>query len=346
MPAKWLDEASEAKREKCGVPENLEFKTKNQLALGMIRKMAASGKLQHEWVGCDCAFGHDSAFRNGLPEGLKYFVDVNFNLQIFINRPKMVVPKYKGRGRKPRAVPDTKPVTVKEAINMDSTPWSGAVLGIGAKGPLMTQDKCMRVLESREGLPGKDVWLYARVMEDGSLKYCLCNAPMDATIESIRSLAMMRWSIEQTFKECKMHLGMDHYELRSWTGWRRHMLLVMICHFFGTKLRLRFGHKMSTPMSVPYADGPVDLEAYLDAADSMRNGCEITQPHISAFPLKEQYILSFASISKLLGKVFPPMGEVYTLLDACLKQNAATFESDSKAKVAAALIARDCSRGE
>jgi hypothetical protein len=202
------------------------------------------------------------------------------------------------------------------------------------------------VVESRDGLPGKEVWLYVREVDDGNLKYCLCNAPMDAPIEAVRAPAMMRWSIEQTFKECKQHLGMDHYELRSWTGWRRHMLLVLICHFFITKLRLRFGYKMSSPMNVPYVKGPVDLGRYLAAAENLRKGSEIAEPNIIAFPSEEQYLLTFANVSKLMGKVFPPMGEVFTLMDSCLKQNAATFQSDSKAKVEAALAAHGCHQGD
>ena len=103
------------------------------------------------------------------------------------------------------------------------------------------------------------------------------------------------------------------------------MLLVLICHLFVTKPRLRFGHTMRSPMSVPFVNSPVDLDACLDAAESLGKGVEIDAPNISAFPAEEQHILTFANISKLQGKAFPPMGEVFTLMDACLKENAASF---------------------
>lgn len=170
MPDKWFQEAFAKKRGKCGVPEDLMFKTKSQLALDMIHKAVASGKFRHERVGCDCAFGHDGDFLQGWPKEVKCFADVPFNTQVLRERPKMIVPEYKGRGRKPHPAPDAKPVTVKEAVDMDDAPWSGVVLGIGARGPLITRDKRLKVVESRDGKPGKDVWLCARMMDDGEAK--------------------------------------------------------------------------------------------------------------------------------------------------------------------------------
>jgi SRSO17 transposase len=345
MPEKWLEEAAKDKREKCGVPERLEFKTKNEIALAMIRDMVASGRLQCDWLGGDSFFGRDKVFRDGLPEGLKFFVDVPCNTQVFLNRPTMIEPEHKGRGRKPNPTPDIKHVSVKEAIEMSDTPWSSVVLGIGTRGPFITRDKALKVVESRDGQPGQDLWLYARELDEGVVKYNLCNAPMDSTIETIRTPSMMRWSIEQTFKECKQHLGMDHYELRSWTGWRRHMLLVLICHLFVTKMRLGFGHEMKTPMSVPYVKTPVDLDEYLDVAEEMRKGSIIKDSKICSMPSEKQYILTFANISKLLDKAFPPLGEAFEIMDVCLKNNADSFQSNSNTKVSAALAARGQRKG-
>ena len=107
------------------------------------------------------------------------------------------------------------PLSVSEAIEGSDEPWERVVLGVGAKGPVIAEDKCIRVVEVRDELPGKDVWLYARKLEGGTIKYALCNAPADASKTEIRKPALMRWSIEQCFKECKDYLGMAHYESRS-----------------------------------------------------------------------------------------------------------------------------------
>ena len=67
------------------------------------------------------------------------------------------------------------------------------------------------MVEIRNVRPGKDIWLYIRMLADGSLKYALYNESADTTAEDLRKPALMRWSIEQSFHECKEYLGMDHY---------------------------------------------------------------------------------------------------------------------------------------
>jgi len=100
----------------------------------------------------------------------------------------------------------------------------------------------LRVYESRNGLPGREIWLCIRELSDGSLKYSISNAPADIRIEVLRKQALRRWPIEQCFEECKRDLGMDHYEGRSWIGWHRHLLLVFIGHLFLLTIRKTFLH--------------------------------------------------------------------------------------------------------
>jgi SRSO17 transposase len=266
MPRKWLEEPEyEDRRKECGVPEDLEFKTKNQLLLELIRKVSASESFQGRYVGVDSAFGMDHAFLDSLPEGLVYFADVPANLLVFPARPDMVAAEWSGRGGKPAERPSLPPKTVKEVIEEPGTPWEDAGPGMGAKGPILTKDKCVKVVEARDGKPGKDVWLCAGKLEDDSIKYALCNESMDASLEMIRKPALTRWSVEQCFKECKDHLGIDHYATRSWTAWRRHMLFTLICQFFITKLRHRFALKDSLPGPVPNILVPVTAQEYREA---------------------------------------------------------------------------------
>jgi hypothetical protein len=64
-------------------------------------------------------------------------------------------------------------------------------LGIGAKGTIVTKDKLIMVVESRDGEPGKDVWLCIRRLEDGSFKLAFCNESMEASFEEVRKLALL-----------------------------------------------------------------------------------------------------------------------------------------------------------
>jgi hypothetical protein len=128
-------------------------------------------------------------------------------------------------------------------------PWKRVILAEGSKGPIIAREKCIRVFDNYskngkgKGKPGEELFLYIRKYSDGKLKYALSNAPADTPITELRRVATMRWPIEQCFEECKDKLGMDQYEMRSWTGWHRHMLSVFIAHLFLLEIRLRFKEK-------------------------------------------------------------------------------------------------------
>jgi SRSO17 transposase len=335
MPKGWLEaEGADKRREKCRVPAGLEFKTKNQLATEMIAKAIQNG-FAGRYVGVDSAFGRDHSFLDALAPGLTYFADVPCDHMVFPSRPEVAVPEYSGKGRKPtQARPSFAPSTVAAIAGDDAVPWADAVLGIGAKGPVIAKDKCLRVVESRDGMPGKDVWLYVRRLEDGSVKYALCTESMDAGVEAVRKPALMRWAIERCFKECKDHLGMDHYELRSWHGWRRHILLVLIAHLFVIKLRRRYGAMVDEPGPAPHVDVPVPLDDYIDAARKLQNGEEIEHKDIHPYPVTMQYPLTMGLVMKLICSMFPKVGQIFKEIDFEMKKNAAAFCSHTKSKLA------------
>ena len=113
----------------------------------------------------------------------------------------------------------------------------------GSKGPVTTQVKYCRIIELQDGRDGDELWLYIRKYEDGTIKYSFTNAPEDIEIEELHHAATLRWPIEQSFQECKSFLGMSHYETRSYVGWQRHMLLVMVAHLFVVEVRFKFKKK-------------------------------------------------------------------------------------------------------
>ena len=326
MPKSWFDEDHADLRAACGVPEGLEYKTKNQIAMDMIREFTSMDGFQGKYVGFDSAFGRDHALLDSIPEGLIYFADVSFDTKVFASRPEVAVPEYCGRGRRPtRPVPSFPPITVKELVESCGSPRSAVVFGPSAEGLAMGEEICLRVVESREGLPGKDVWLYVRFLADGKIKYSLCNAPMDASIDEIRTPATMRWSIEQCFWECKKYLGMDQYELRSWHGWRRHMLLVFICHLFVTKLRLRFSVTVDEPGPGPCVKGPVTQAEYAEAVVNMHEGREITHPNMCLLPDRPQCLLTFHNVVTLISPFIIKIGRAIDKVDKNIKNYYDTY---------------------
>ena len=334
MPEQWFDESHAGKRKKGRVPHKLGFRTKNDIMLGMIRKAYESGKFPAKYVGVDSSFGSDSNFLDALPDGLIYFADVRRDQNVFAYMPRVYVPKYLGAGRRPtkkRTI--LGPPTVKSLIDNPDIPWTQAVLGIGAKGPIFVEDKLLRVVEVRNNLPGKEVWLYARKLEDGAIKYSLCNANANATIDDIRKLANMRWSIEQCFHECKKYLGMDHYESRTWLAWRRHILLTLIAHLFIIKLRIVYSRRPNERGVVPYVNAPVNLDDYIEAYVQFISDMQITHPSIFEMAVLPQQFMTIGLIKKLVSASFPKIGAILEEVNYLLYTAKASFNSHSKAAI-------------
>lgn len=248
MPEEWFDKSHAELRKKCGVPAELEFNTRTRIASDLINKAISSGIFPAKWIGADSAFGTDNEFLDSIPDGYYYFADVRSFTSIWLNMPEVSIPEQRGTGRKFfRLRASEKPIPVSSIADDVSIPWQRVILAEGAKGPIVAEVKCIRVIDSRDitnsrhyPLPNKEVWLYIRRFSDGRIKYSLCNAPADTPMETLNKVATMRWPIEQCFEECKSYLGMDHCEARSWTSWYRHMLFVFIAHLFLQEIRIRF----------------------------------------------------------------------------------------------------------
>jgi SRSO17 transposase len=244
MPKKWFEPDYDVRREKCGVPKDLEFKTKPQCASEMLRKIAASGFFPASWVGVDAAYGSDQSFLDSLPEGMLYFADIHKNAAFFTSMPEVAPPPYKGKGKVPTIPKPSFPPVSAESLAADPTlKWEKTCLGEGAKGPIYSETACLRVIVSRDGLPGEEVWLYLRRLSDGSLKFSKSNAPADTQKAVLDAQATRRWPIEQSFEECKSQLGMGQCESRSWNSWHRHMILVFVAYLFILELRFKFAKK-------------------------------------------------------------------------------------------------------
>jgi hypothetical protein len=211
----------------------------------MLNNLVQTGTFQAAWVGVDAGFGNDPGFLDSIPENLKYFAGVHSDQRVFVGDPGVYMPEYSGKGRRDlKAKTAQAPATVKDIADSATWPWRTVCLGKGAKGPIIAREKCLRVTEVRDKLPGEEIWLYIREHQDGKVKYSLCNAPSDTTLDKLRELALRRWPIEQCFEEGKDELGLDHYEGRSWNGWHRHIAIVFVAHLFLSILRRKFTVQM------------------------------------------------------------------------------------------------------
>lgn len=247
LPEIWLSEEYAERHEKCGIPEDITFKTKIEIALEEIKEMTGSGLFPGKWIGCDATFGSDIKFRDEIDGlGKYYLARIKTNQLVWLEKPKVIKQTYKGRGRYPKEgklIPEQPPIKVKDIAKDEKLEWQQAVLAEGSKGPIIAQVARVRVYENRDDLPGKELWLFLRKEKDGKIRYYFSNAPESISMDDLIQACMWRWPIEQCFEDGKKYLGMDHYEHRSWLAWHRHMIFVMLALLFLLMIRIKYKKK-------------------------------------------------------------------------------------------------------
>jgi SRSO17 transposase len=220
LPQLWFGPEYEQRRIACHVPPEVQFATKIQIALELLRRQKERGIFHAQWISCDCFFGVDSGFRDEVAAmGKTYLAAIKPKSRVWVGKRFL---------------------TVTDVASERSILWRKVILAEGAKGPIVADVARIRVRDNRDDRPGIKQWLILRRLDDGRLKYYLSNASAHVAERTLWEVLVRRWPIEQCFEDGKKHLGMDHYENRSWKGWHRHMLYVSLAMLFLLRLRLRF----------------------------------------------------------------------------------------------------------
>lgn len=245
MPQCWFSDEYKDRRKANLVPKDLIFKTKPKIAGELINDLVNTHLFQAKWVGCDATFGSDLDFLKSLPKELSYFASIRSDTKVFLQKTKVGLPPYKGRGPRPKKMKvlpgQPHAQTLAEVAKSDRCTWTPMVLAEGAKGPVVAEVTRLRVYRSHDGIPqGRSLWLFMRRMADGQIKYAFSNAPHDIPLEEMGKASTMRWPIEQCFQDGKSQLGMDQYEHRSWPAWHRHMTYVFLAMHFLLGLRIEY----------------------------------------------------------------------------------------------------------
>ena len=253
LPVEWVQSADYAeRRDRCGVPEPLCFKTKLELGWEMIEAVEQAATLPYRWVVADEAFGRDTVLLDRLAglAGKSYLVEVPHDTRVWLQRPATVEPVYSGRGRKPTKrrlaehAPEAQTVSAIAAARPASA-WRLYTVKEGSQGPMVVEVIARRVYAVRDGLPSeKPVWLVLRRnLITGELKTFLSNAPAKTPLAKLVELSAQRWPIESCFRDSKQYLGMGDYEVRSWRGWHHHMTLCILAHHFLVRLQRQLKKK-------------------------------------------------------------------------------------------------------
>jgi SRSO17 transposase len=251
VPQDWFGEQMAALRQEVGLPKELTFLTKPQIAVELLQAITKRGFLLGRWVAADALYGNSVAFRDAVVALDKwYFTEVSSDQLIWRRTPALIVPLWSGKGRKPSRqrlkTPSNASYRVDELLwRLPKTAWTRTTIKEGSKGPIVCDVAFVRVNEARDGLPGPRQWLVIRrnVDDPTVVKYYLSNAPETIEPAHLARMCGMRWPIELTFEVGKDELGMDHYETRGWLGWHHHMVLVMLAHHFLVWVRQQLHEK-------------------------------------------------------------------------------------------------------
>jgi SRSO17 transposase len=206
LPREWTDDPDRCRA--AGVPSGTAFATKPGLARAMLERAFAAG-VPAAWVTGDEVYGGDGGLRRWLEEERRpYVLAVRANQYVWAGSRQATVAALVG------ALP-------KRA-------WRAITIAAGSKGP--RRYAWARIPINHDLGPRWQRWLLVRRSGDdpGELAYYIAAGPARTTLTRLAQVAGARWGVEGAFEAGKQEVGLADYEVRSWTGWYRHVTLSLL----------------------------------------------------------------------------------------------------------------------
>jgi SRSO17 transposase len=241
LPEDWA--ADRVRRRKAGVPEEITFQSKPEIALDQIRQALAVG-LPRGVVLMDVGYGNDTQLRAGVSAlGLSYVAGIQANTSVWAPGSVPLPPKtWSGRGRPPRLIrrdDQHQPISVKAlASGLPPDLWTEVRWREGSADWLTSRFARSRVRAAHRDtlltVPRDEEWLLIEWPEGEAepTKYWLSTLPEDIAFERLVDAAKLRWRIERDYQELKQELGLGHYEGRGWRGFHHHATLCIAAYGF------------------------------------------------------------------------------------------------------------------
>lgn len=205
MPKAWAADAD--RRARAGIPEDVEFATKPELAQQMITD-ALDAQVCASWVAGDEVYGADSGLRATCRDrGIGYVLAVARNHHVVT------------AGQRVDELAATAP----------GCGWQRISAGPGSKGPRMYSWLLIAIVS---GLPGHEWVMVRRNDSTQELAYYRCWSPHPVPLRTLVHVAGRRWTIEESFQAAKGQAGLDEHQVRTWTSWRRWVILSMLALAF------------------------------------------------------------------------------------------------------------------
>src|SRR3954451_5351402 len=249
LPEAWASDP--ARRAKAGVPEEIAFQTKPQIALAQIRA-ALAADVPRGVVVMDAGYGADGELRVGITElGLAYVAGVQSSVSVWPPGTTPLPPKpWSGRGRPPKLIrrdADHKPVSASNlAKGLPAQAWQSVTWREGTKTSLTSRFATVRVRPAHRDYwcaqPWPEEWLLVEWPEGEKepTKYWFSTLPETIAVSELVDTAKLRWRIERDYQELKQELGLGHYEGRGWRGFHHHATLCIAAYGFLVQERAAF----------------------------------------------------------------------------------------------------------
>lgn len=241
LPKDWIDDP--ARRAKAGVPTDITFQTKPEIALRQVRQALADG-VQPAVVLMDPAYGCDGKLRGGLSElGLSYVAGILPTTTVWRPGEAPLPPmSWSGRGRRPTRLhrdATHQPLSVKAlALALPADVWRPITWRDGSNTALTSRFARLRVRPAHDDIrrsePAPEEWLLIEWPEGEAEPdhYWLATLPADISLERMVDLTKLRWRIERDYLELKQEVGLGHYEGRGWRGFHHHATLCIAAYGF------------------------------------------------------------------------------------------------------------------
>lgn len=250
LPEEWAKDKK--RREECGVPKEIRYQTRHELALEMLK--VHGSRLPHAWITGDDEMGHPYWFRRALRDrGERYLLAVPFNTIIRDLEGEKPPYSHLGSGAQPKRKFESAKHWAEE---LPEGAWVEITVRSGDKGPLKLKMAKTRVLlktEKRTVSAEEELLVVTRRQEeDGTWKrdYFLSNAPSQTPFEELGRVIKAEHRIEDSLKRAKSEAGLADYEVRTWRGWHHHQTLSLIAVWFLIREALH-GRTWTPAITVP-----------------------------------------------------------------------------------------------
>jgi SRSO17 transposase len=250
LPEAWCQDSE--RREQAGVPEEIQFQTKPEIALEQIRR-AMEQKVSVGVVLADAGYGNGTPFRAALTQlGMQYVVGIESSTSVWEpgQQPLPAPPRKPGRGAPTKRLQrraDHQPIAAKQwALRLPSSAWQEIGWRQGSRETLRSRFAAVRVRPAhrdyKRSEPHPEEWLLIEWPKKASepTKYWLSTLPAKTSLKSLVKMAKQRWIIERDYEELKQELGLGHYEGRGWRGFHHHATLCIAAYGFLVSERNRF----------------------------------------------------------------------------------------------------------